>query len=121
MQKLNTTAVYILSIVGFLCCCFYGLGFLASIIALVIANKELKKYSNDPESYSNGKAMQNAKKLAIVAVIVSGLMALYSAYQYFAFTEEERIEQTMDMLESFGVPQEIIDQARADAEGQLDD
>ncbi len=121
MQKLNTTAVYILSIVGFLCCCVYGLGFLAAIIALVIANKELKKYANDPQSYSNGKAMKTARTVALVAVVVSGLMAVYSAYQYFAYSEEERMEQTFDMMEKFGFPQEIVDQARADAEEQMND
>jgi uncharacterized membrane protein len=121
MQKLNTTVVYILSIVGFLCCCAYGLGFVAAIIAFVIANKELKKYAENPELYSNGKAMKTARTVALVSLIVSGLAAVYSAYNYFAYTERERAEQTLEFMESIGVPQEIIDQSRADMEDQLDD
>ena len=120
MQKLNTTAVYILSIVGFLCCCFYGIGFIASIIAFVIATKELKKYAENPELYSNGKAMKTAKTVALVALIVSGLMAAYTAYQYVALTEEERLEQSIETMETLGVPQEVIDQTRAQAEADMD-
>jgi len=71
MQKLNTTAVYILSIVGFLCCCVYGLGTVAAIIALVIASKELKKYNENQDQYSNGKAMKTAKTVAIVSLVIS--------------------------------------------------
>ena len=81
MQKLNTTAVYILSIVGFLCCCVYGLGTLAAIIALVIASKELKKFNANPEMYSNGKAMKTAKTVAIISLIISliglGILAAF--------------------------------------------
>lgn len=121
MQKLNTTAVYILSIVGFLCCCFYGIGFVAALIGFIIAQSELKKYQHNPEQYTNGKAMKTARTVALVSLIVSGLMAAYSAYQYFAYTEEERMEQTLEMMESMGVPQEFIDQTRASAESQMDE
>ncbi len=120
MQKLNTTVVYILSIVGFLCCCAYGLGFVASIIAFILANKELKKYAENPELYSNGKAMKTAKTVALVALIVSGLVTAWTAYNYFAYSDEERMEQTLEMMESLGVPQDIIDQTRAQAEADMD-
>ena len=120
MQKLNTTAVYILSIVGFLCCCADGLGFVASIIAFVIANKELKKYAENPEAYSNGKAMKTAKTVALVALIVSGLMTAWTVYDYFATTEQEQMERTLQWMENLGVPQDIIDQTRAQAEADMD-
>lgn len=71
MQKLNTTLVYILSVVGFLCCCVYGLGTVAAIIALVISGKELKKYQENPEMYSNGPAMKTARTVSIVSLIIS--------------------------------------------------
>lgn len=71
MQKLNTTLVYILSVLGILCCCVYGLGTIAAIIALVVANKELKKYNTEPEAYSNGSAMKGARVFAIVALFIS--------------------------------------------------
>ncbi len=121
MQKLNTTVVYILSIVGFLCCCFYGIGFVASIIAFVIATKELKKYAENPELYSNGKAMKTARTVALIALIVSGLVAAWTAYTYVTYTEEEQLEQTLEMMETLGVPQDIIDQTRAQAEADMND
>lgn len=71
MQKLNTTLVYILSVVGILCCCVYGLGTVAAIIAVVIASKELKKFTSNPEEYSNGPAMKNARIFAIISLIIS--------------------------------------------------
>lgn len=71
MQKLNTTLVYILSVVGFLCCWLYGLGTIAAIIAVVLATKELNKYKLDPEAYINGKAMKTARIVAYVALVLS--------------------------------------------------
>ncbi|AZQ43768.1 CCC motif membrane protein [Nonlabens ponticola] len=121
MQKLNTTTVYILSIVGFLCCCAWGLGLVAAIIAFVIANKELKKYAENPEQYSNGPAMKTARTVALVSLIVSGLVTAWTAFNYFTTTEEEQLEQTLEIMEMIGVPQEVIDQARADAEASMDE
>ncbi|MCT4629109.1 CCC motif membrane protein [Winogradskyella sp.] len=71
MQKLNTTAVYILSVIGILCCCVYGLGTITAIIAIVIANKELKKYNADPEAYTNGSAMKSARVFSIISLFIS--------------------------------------------------
>ena len=71
MQKLNTALVYILSIIGILCCCAYGMGTITAIIAIVLANKELKKYNSNPEEYSNGSAMKGAKTFAIISLFVS--------------------------------------------------
>lgn len=71
MQKLNTTLVYILSIVGILCCCVYGLGTITSIIAIVIASKELKKYNANPEGYSNGSAMKTARIFSFISLFIS--------------------------------------------------
>ncbi|WP_438962835.1 CCC motif membrane protein [Nonlabens sp.] len=109
MQKLNTTLVYILSVVGFICCCFYGLGFVAALIAFLMANKELKKYAENPESYSNGPAMKTAKTVALVSLVVSGLVSAYLVYNYFTTTERERIEQGIEFYRSLGAPEEMID------------
>lgn len=106
MQKLNTTLVYILSIVGFLCCCFWGLGLLSSIIAFVIATKELKKYAENPNDYVNGPAMKTAKTIALIAIIVSGMVSAYQAYTYLSTTDEERAlqeEQAREQLEEMGI------------------
>lgn len=71
MQKLNTTPVYILSVIGIICCCVYGLGTITAIIAIVLANKELKKYKAEPDAYSNGSAIKNARTFSIVSLFIS--------------------------------------------------
>jgi uncharacterized membrane protein len=71
MQKLNSTLVIILSIVGIICCWIYGLGTIAAIVAIIIANKELKKYNENPEVYSNFSAMKSARTFSIISLIIS--------------------------------------------------
>ena len=71
MLKLNTTLVYILSVVGIVCCCIYGLGTISAIVAIIIATQELKKYNANPEEYSNGVAMKNARIFGIVSLFIS--------------------------------------------------
>ena len=85
MQKLNTTAVYILSVVGFLCCCV-GLGFIPSLIALIIANSGLKKYKANPEDYSNGNSMKTARTVAIIVLVLSIIVTLYTIYMIYQIT-----------------------------------
>jgi hypothetical protein len=82
MQKLNTTLVYLLSVVGLICCCF-GIGWIPSLIALFIANSEIKKARINPEEYTNLKAMNSAKIVAIVALIVSLLFTAFIIYLYY--------------------------------------
>lgn len=87
MQKLNTTLVYILSVVSLLCCCIYGIGTIAAIIAVIVASKELKKYHLDPEAYTNGPQMKTAKTVAIIALVICliGVAIMgYFAYLYFS-------------------------------------
>jgi len=50
-KSLNTTLIYVLSILGLLCCCFAGLGFLLSGPAYLIANKKLKEAQLNPDGY----------------------------------------------------------------------
>ncbi len=75
MQKLNTTAVYLLSIAGFICCCV-GLGWIPALIGFLMANSALKKYNLDPSQYENGKAMKTARTVALIALIISLLFVV---------------------------------------------
>ena len=117
MQKLNTTLVYILSIVGIMCCWVYGLGTVAAIIAIVIASKELKKYNANPEQFVNGPAMKTARTVSIVALFISfiGLaLVIYAALNECAFNEwmytwslehgasEEQLAPMLEAMEEAG-------------------
>jgi opacity protein-like surface antigen len=81
-QKLNTTAIYVLSIVSFLCCCLLGLGIVLALPAFLMANKKLKAAELNPEDYEADdiKAMKTAKTVALVAVSVNGAFLLYNIY-----------------------------------------
>ena len=88
MQKLNTTAVYILSVIGFIGCCFAGLGWIPALIALIIANNGLKKYNADPSQYDNGKAMKSARTVAIIALVLSAIVFIASIIFLLSFDGE---------------------------------
>ncbi|MEO9954164.1 CCC motif membrane protein [Nonlabens sp.] len=104
MQKLNTTLVYILSIAGFICCCWLGgLSVIPAAIAFFIANKELTKYEANPAEYANGPAMKTAKTVALVILILSALNFIYTIYGLATTPWEEVIAGYEEGFKSSGV------------------
>lgn len=84
----NANLVLMLSIVSLVTCCCFGLtGFILAAIALVLANKDLKLYMNNPEqflpsSYSN---LSTGRILAIISLVLnSGMMILMILKIFFA-------------------------------------
>lgn len=110
MQKLNTTLVYILSVVGFILCCCSGIGVIPAAIAYYLADKGVKQYEAEPENYSNGAAMKTAKTVSLVVTIIAGLMAAYSIYNYATTTPEERAAKQSELFEQLGLDPSLIEQ-----------
>ena len=80
-KSLNTTLVYILNIFGLLCCCFGGLGLLLSGPAYLMANKKIKDAELYPDDYEGSiSAMNTAKTVALIVLIINALNLLYSIY-----------------------------------------
>lgn len=80
-KSLNTAIIYVLSIVGLLCCCVGGLGFLLSGPAYLMANKKIKDAELNPEDYEGSiSAMNTAKTVALVILIINVLYLLYTIY-----------------------------------------
>ena len=77
-QKLNTTAVYILSVVSILCCCFGGIGIIPAGIAYYIANGKMKDASHNPDEYENISGMKTAKTVAMVALIINAVYLFWT-------------------------------------------
>ncbi len=99
-KSLNTTLVYILSIIGLLCCCFGGLGFLLSGPAYLMANKKLKDAQLNPDDYEgNINAMETAKTVALVVLIINMLYLLYTIYSIATGGLSEAQEQWQKMME----------------------
>ena len=99
--KLNPTIVYVLAIIGFLCCCFGGLGFILAGIAFFIATNKLKEAQENPEDYdqSSVKAMNTAKIVALVILIINVLYFLLSIYRIYSIGWDELMEPIREALE----------------------
>lgn len=98
-KRLNTTLTYVLSILGFLCCCFAGLGVILSGIAYFISNKKLKEAYADHENYDNIDAMKTAKTVALVITIINALYLIYSIYYLASGGWEETMLKWQEAME----------------------
>jgi len=103
-QKLNTTLVYILSIVGFICCCIPLIGIVPSAIAFFIANGKVKEWKANPENYENGEAMNTARIIALVVLIINALYLAYNIFLIFsAGGWDAYMEQQRAIMEQYGI------------------
>ena len=100
-QKLNTTLIYILSIVGFICCCILGVGIIPSGIAFFLSNKQLKEAYADPENYENIEAMKTAKIVALIVLIINVLIVIRVVYVFSTVGYDGFMEQYNEALEQW--------------------
>jgi hypothetical protein len=100
-QKLNPTIVYILAIVGLLCCCFGGIGFILAGIAFILANSKLNAVKLNPEKYEPAsiKAMNTAKIVALVILIINLAYLIMTIYRIYTVGWDEIMEQITIMME----------------------
>ena len=82
-QNLNTTLVYVLSVLGFLCCCLAGFGLIPAGVAYLIANNKLKEAYADHERFENIQGMKTAKTVALVVLIVNVLYFALTCYRIY--------------------------------------
>jgi hypothetical protein len=76
----NATAVLVLGILSIVFCWCYGIiGTILGIIALVLANKDLKLYKENPRKYSESsyKNLNAGRVTAIIGLSLSALFLLY--------------------------------------------
>lgn len=100
-QKLNSTVIYILSILGFLCCCVAGLGIIPSGIAYFMANSKMKEASLAPENYDNINGMKTAKMIALIVVLINAVYLAYSIYRIYSIGWDGIMEQSRIMQEEW--------------------
>ena len=100
-QKLNSTLVYILSVLGFLCCCVGGAGFIPSGIGFFIANSKLNEAKANPENYDNFQGMKTAKIIAIVVLVINVLYLARTIYVISTVGWEEMMEQSRSIIEQY--------------------
>jgi hypothetical protein len=103
-QKLpNATAIIVLGIFGYLCCCFAGLGVIPSAIAFFMARKSEKIYAENPELYDNASQIKTGKIVALVALILSGLVLIRWIYVLTTSDWGEIMEQSRELMEQYGI------------------
>lgn len=101
-KQLNPTVVYILSILGLLCCCAMGLGVLFAAPAYFIANSTIKNAQLNPDDYEGDiKPMQTAKIVAIVILIINIIYLISSIYQISTVGLDAMMEQSRELLEQY--------------------
>ena len=99
-KQLNPTIVYVLAILGLLCCCFGGLGFILAGIAYYIAYSKIKDAHLNPDDYEGDiKAMNTAKIVALVITIINLLLLIRTIYVISTVGWDELMEQSRDMME----------------------
>jgi len=101
-KSLNPTLVYVLSIIGLLCCCFGGAGLFLSAPAYFIANGKIKDAKLNPDNYE-GKlsAMETAKIIALVITAINVLYLIYTIYTISTVGWDQMQEQYQLMLEQY--------------------
>ena len=71
-QKLpNATVVLILGILSIPACCFYGVGLVLGIAALLVAKKDLADYRLNPENYEGYGNLNTGRILAIIGIVLN--------------------------------------------------
>jgi hypothetical protein len=79
----NATAVLVLGIISIIGCFCYGIvGLACGIIALILGNKAIRLYNENPGAYTQG-SFSNAKAGRICAIIGLILSALYLLFVIF--------------------------------------
>lgn len=105
-KQLNPTLVYVLTIIGLLCCCFGGLGFLLSGPAYLIANTKIKEAQLNPDDYEGDiKQMETAKLIALIVLIINILYLVYTIYKISTIGWDELMEQSRQIMEEYQAQQ----------------
>ena len=105
-QKLpNVTLAIVLAIVGYLCCCIWGLpSVLFSGIGLLVLRADGRKYAENPEGYSNYGAWKTARILCIIGLVIGLLYFGFSLYRIQQLGGwEAAMEQSRAILENWGI------------------
>lgn len=104
-QKLpNATAVLILGILSILGCCFYAVGIVFSIIALVMAKKDMALYALNPQLYDNYSNLKTGRILAIIGLIINiiavvTLIAFIVLFGWAAMQDPVLMQEKMRQLQ----------------------
>ncbi len=99
----NSSAIIVLSIFGYLCCCCFGLGVIPAGIAFYMATKSEKIYAENPDMYDNISQIKTGKIVALVALILCILVIIRVIYVFATGDIEAAMEQSRELMEQWGI------------------
>jgi hypothetical protein len=107
-QKLpNATAVLVLGILSILTCCCYGIiSVILGTVGLVLANKDVKLYAENPTVYSNYNNLKIGKILSIIGIVLGIIYLLLIVWLVVTFGYETLQDPELlkeEMNRHFGV------------------
>ncbi|TWO31469.1 DUF4190 domain-containing protein [Seonamhaeicola sediminis] len=103
-QKLpNATLILVFGILSILGCCFYGIGIILGIVAIVLASKATKIYNENPENYTGIQNVRTGKILSIIGIVLSALYLLLIVWAVMTFgwetlQDQELMQQKMQEM-----------------------
>lgn len=103
MNKIpNSTTSLVLAILAYVgCCCFTGFtGILLSGISLYLIKKGEATFAENPDAYDNYKQLRTAKVVAIVALILSAIMAAFYIILKAKGIDEQSLQMMLEELQA---------------------
>ncbi|RED49620.1 CCC motif membrane protein [Seonamhaeicola aphaedonensis] len=103
-QKLpNATLILVFGILSILGCCFYGIGIILGIVAIVLASKATKMYAENPDSYTGIQNVKTGKILSIIGIVLSALYLfliiwLVMTFGWETLQDQELMQQKMQEM-----------------------
>ena len=101
----NSTAALILGILSIVTCCCYGIiGLPLGIVALVLGNKAMKIYYEQPENYKGEGNAKAGKVLGIIGIILNVIFIAYiiwviSLLGWDALQDPQLLQQRLQELQ----------------------
>lgn len=104
-QKLpNSTAILVLGILSIPGCCFYAIGLVLGIVALVLAKGATKMYNQNPDQYDGIANVNTGKILAVIGIILSvlyiaGVIYLVALFGWDALQDPELLREKLESMQ----------------------
>ncbi|WP_179337779.1 CCC motif membrane protein [Winogradskyella ludwigii] len=100
----NGTLVLVMGILSIIGCCCYGLpGLIFGIVAIVLAGKATKVYTESPESFSGFGNVKAGKIMGIIGVVLSIAMVLFyvwiiTTFGWDTMQDQELMQQKLQEM-----------------------
>jgi len=104
-QKLpNATLILVFGIISIVTCCCYGvIGLIFGVIGLILANKAMKLYAENPEMYEGIKNVKTGRILSIIGIVLNVIYLLMSiwAISMYGWETLQDPQQMQEILEQY--------------------